>query len=45
MTEIWLHKRLNAPSGKMDLEVNMAIEKGNLVALYGKSGAGKTSIH
>ena len=44
MTEIWLHKRLNAPSGKMDLEVNMAIEKGNLVALYGKSGAGKTSI-
>ena len=43
MIEILLHKRLNAASGKMLLEIDFKIESGQFVTLYGKSGAGKTS--
>ncbi len=38
-----LHKKLNAVDGEMDLTIKTTIEKGQLVTLYGPSGAGKTS--
>ena len=44
MLKLSVHKNLNAPSGKMHLQVNLNIEKGQFIALYGESGAGKTSI-
>jgi molybdate transport system ATP-binding protein len=44
MIEIQLQKELKAANGKMLLEVDFSIEKGAFVALYGASGAGKTSI-
>ncbi|MFK7775367.1 MAG: ATP-binding cassette domain-containing protein, partial [Saprospiraceae bacterium] len=43
MIEIFLQKKLNAPSGKMLLDIKTEIEQGQFVTLYGKSGAGKTS--
>ena len=43
MIAIDLHKQLNSPFGKMQLDIQLHIEEGQLVALYGKSGAGKTS--
>ncbi len=43
MIEIFLQKKLNAPSGKMLLDIKTDIEPGKFVTLYGKSGAGKTS--
>lgn len=39
-----LHKKLSSPSGEMSLQVCQEIEKGSFVTLYGKSGAGKTSV-
>ena len=44
MIELNFNKKLTAATGEMLLEVNTSIEKGSLVTLYGKSGAGKTSI-
>jgi molybdate transport system ATP-binding protein len=44
MIQIQLQKELKAANGKMLLEVDFSIEKGAFVALYGASGAGKTSI-
>lgn len=44
MVKAELSKRLNAMGGEMLLDVSLSIEKGAFVALYGKSGAGKTSI-
>ncbi|MDH3323378.1 MAG: ATP-binding cassette domain-containing protein, partial [Flavobacteriaceae bacterium] len=44
MIEISVNKHLQAASGKMLLDVHLEIEKGKLVTLYGKSGAGKTSL-
>jgi molybdate transport system ATP-binding protein len=44
MIEVALQKKLSASMGEMLLEVAFKIEKGSLVTLYGKSGAGKTSI-
>jgi molybdate transport system ATP-binding protein len=43
MIELSIHKKLWSPIGEMPLHVNVAIEKGCFVTLYGKSGAGKTS--
>lgn len=43
MIELHLQKRLNAPAGHFDLDVAMQVEPGELVALYGPSGAGKTT--
>lgn len=43
MIEIYLQKKLNAPSGNMLLDFETEIERGKFVTLYGKSGAGKTS--
>lgn len=44
MVKAELLKRLNAQGGKMDLKVTLSIKQGAFVALYGKSGAGKTSV-
>jgi len=43
MIELSIQKKLSAPSGEMNLDVQCKIEQGKLVTLYGKSGAGKTS--
>ncbi|MBG6132872.1 molybdate transport system ATP-binding protein [Aquimarina sp. EL_43] len=44
MIHIALQKELTAANGAMQLDVNINIEPGQLVTLYGESGAGKTSI-
>lgn len=44
MIRFVLHKKLKAVGGEMQLLVEAAIERGQLLALYGESGAGKTSI-
>lgn len=43
MIRIDIHKRLKAEQGKLDLHINTEIKEGELVTLYGPSGAGKTS--
>ena len=44
MIRFALHKKLNAASGMMFLQVKCEFESGQLVTLFGKSGVGKTSI-
>ncbi|OJJ14408.1 molybdenum ABC transporter ATP-binding protein [marine bacterium AO1-C] len=44
MLEIKLHKTLQAAQGPMNLAIDVKIEAGQIVTLYGASGAGKTSI-
>ena len=44
MIEIQVHKKLQASQGDLYLEANCEVAKGEFVALYGASGAGKTSI-
>ncbi len=44
MIQIALQKKLTAPHGSMLLDIDININKGSLVTLYGDSGAGKTSI-
>ena len=44
MIHVSLSKKLQSASGEMLLDVNFTIEKQKFVTLYGKSGAGKTSI-
>lgn len=44
MIDISIHKKLCSNSGNMDLDVKFEISKGKLITLYGKSGAGKTTI-
>ncbi|NPD44620.1 MULTISPECIES: sulfate/molybdate ABC transporter ATP-binding protein [unclassified Lentimicrobium] len=44
MIKINLQKQLNAANGFLQINVDMEIEKGQLVTIYGESGAGKTSI-
>ena len=39
-----IYKKLSAATGDMQLQIDTSIESGKLVTLYGKSGAGKTSI-
>lgn len=43
MIKIDIHKSLSASDGQMNLRIKCEIEKGELVTLYGESGAGKTS--
>ena len=43
MIELDIHKKLQAAEGHMQLHVQLAVAKGELVTLYGESGAGKTS--
>ena len=44
MIHISLQKKLLAANGDMQLDVDIEIERGTLITLYGNSGAGKTSI-
>ena len=44
MIEVSLFKRLHATSGDMTLSVDFYVKGGSLLTLYGKSGAGKTTI-
>lgn len=44
MVKIELQKKLTAAKGPLLLDIKMTIKKGQLITLYGKSGAGKTSI-
>jgi molybdate transport system ATP-binding protein len=44
MIDVDLQKKLSGTSGDLHLSVRMQINGGELVALYGESGAGKTSI-
>ncbi|MCH8331854.1 MAG: ATP-binding cassette domain-containing protein [Bacteroidetes bacterium] len=44
MIKLSIEKRLNAQGGEMLLQVDLEIEKGKILTLYGDSGAGKTSI-
>lgn len=43
MIRLHLSKTLNTPNGTMSLSIDMGIEQGEIVTLYGESGAGKTS--
>jgi molybdate transport system ATP-binding protein len=38
------HKLLDTATGKMSLHVSFHLEKGQLTSLFGKSGAGKTTV-
>ncbi len=44
MIRFSFHKKLKAADGEMQLQLDCKIEKGQVLALYGESGAGKTSI-
>lgn len=44
MIEINVVKRLKTASGEIDMHAELNIEKGELCSLFGKSGAGKTTI-
>lgn len=44
MIEINVQKELLGSLGKMDLEVNLTIEKQHFIALSGQSGSGKTTL-
>ena len=44
MINIQISKLLDGPNGTMQLQIDQRIEHGHLVTLYGKSGAGKTSL-
>jgi molybdate transport system ATP-binding protein len=44
MIKVTIHKRLRASRGDLDLAVDMELAPGELAALYGPSGAGKTSL-
>ena len=44
MIHFKLNKKLAAKEGEMNLEVDIRLKPGELIALYGESGAGKTSI-
>ncbi|MDN5200113.1 ATP-binding cassette domain-containing protein [Fulvivirgaceae bacterium BMA10] len=44
MIQLSLYKKLQANHGEMILDIDIQIQSGRLVAIYGESGAGKTSI-
>jgi len=44
MIQFYLYKTLHAANGEMALDISVEIEPGQLVAVYGASGAGKTTI-
>ena len=44
MIHCQLHKTLNTAQGKLPLNVDFTIAKGEFISLYGPSGAGKTTI-
>lgn len=44
MIDFVLHKRFYSSGKEVDIKVDAQLEKGKITAIYGKSGAGKTSI-
>ena len=44
MIDFALQKKLHTTDGEMQLQFNVQIESGQLVSIYGPSGAGKTSV-
>ncbi|MEM9822756.1 MAG: ATP-binding cassette domain-containing protein [Bacteroidota bacterium] len=44
MIELAVKKKLRSATGEMELELDLQIPKRQLLALYGPSGAGKTSV-
>jgi molybdate transport system ATP-binding protein len=44
MIEVNIQKRLQSPSGLLNLSVNFSVEEGQIAGVYGASGAGKTSL-
>ena len=44
MIDFALQKRLHTADGEMQLQINVQVESGKFVSLYGSSGAGKTSV-
>ena len=44
MIELQVQKKLRSAAGEMTLDLQLELEPGKLIALYGKSGAGKTSL-
>ena len=44
MIQFRAYKMLNTTQGKMPLDVSFTLENGQLISLFGKSGAGKTTI-
>lgn len=44
MIRMALYKTLHAPGAPLQLDIRCTLERGQLVTLYGPSGAGKTSI-
>lgn len=44
MIQLTLEKILHASGGEMQLQVALEIKEGELVTIYGESGAGKTSV-
>jgi molybdate transport system ATP-binding protein len=44
MIEVSIKKKLFSALGKMQLDVEFTIQEGELVTLYGPSGAGKTTV-
>jgi molybdate transport system ATP-binding protein len=44
MIDFSLQKTLSSAEGRLELDVNARLEKGQFISLYGVSGAGKTSL-
>jgi molybdate transport system ATP-binding protein len=44
MIHLHLEKKLTGANSEMQLQINIDIEQGKLITIYGSSGAGKTSI-
>lgn len=44
MIELSIQKELRSTGGKMLLDIELSVGKGDIVTLYGRSGAGKTSL-
>ena len=44
MIAVQIQKELDSPTGPMVLDLDLSIEEGQLISLFGESGAGKTSF-
>ena len=44
MIDFSLHKKFHSSQKEVDIRVNAQLEEGKITAIYGKSGAGKTSV-